>query len=310
MSYISLAWGLGSALASALAYFVIQPYGWRGLIIGTSLLFSPSILFIALTNESPRFDAHKGNWARAEETVNLIARYNRANIKRIILKKNEVATCDESECEGSASTLTKIKSLGLFRDFIVINVFSSVVIFLYYCLSYATPRLVNEGYCTGKYGSPNETCTFDNNSLFNIGVIGLFEPLGIVLAVVSIDIIGRRRTFQLANGLVFISLAMLYFCVNNWYKTSFLIISKFGIAQIAWAPTVFNVEYFPTSIRSFVLSYGIALQRFGALVGLASTNFLFDLGPRVLLAVCHAAVIVLGISLAFLKRETMGTQLQ
>ena len=259
-------------------------------------------------NESPRFDARKGNLARAERTVNSIARYNRANINKIKLKMSGDATSDE--CEGSASALRKIKSLGLFRDFIVINVLSTFVLFLYYCLSYATPLLVKEGYCTEKHASPNDTCSFNNDSLFDIGVIGLFEPLGIIVAVLLIDIIGRRRTFQLANGLVFLSLTMLYFCVNDWYKMTFLVISKFGTAQVAWAPTVFNVEYFPTSIRAFVLSFGIGLQRFGALVGLASTNFLFEAGPRVLLAVCHAAVIVLGINLTFLKRETMGTQLQ
>ena len=308
LSYGALAWGIGCSLTSGLAYLLIEPYGWRGLIIGVSLLFSPSILFLAITNESPRFDARKGNLARAEKTVITIAQLNRADMKKVKLKKSEFVS--ESDSNGFLEPIREMQSLGLGRDLIVLNIYSAFVIYLYYCLSYASPRFVNEGYCSVAKLSANKTCNFDNDSLFDIGVIGLFEPLGVLIAIFLVDKIGRRKTFQLANGIIFLSLTALYFCVNNLYLMALLIASKFGSAQAGWAPTVLTVEYFPTTLRAFALSFGISFQRFGALAGLISVNFLFNAGPRIVLVVCQVATVIMGICLVFLKRETMGTQLQ
>ena len=308
VSFASLAWGIGCSLTCGLAYFLIGPYGWRGLIIGVALLFSPSILFIAITNESPRFDIRKGNLARAERTVNSIARLNGAGIKLMKLKNTNLVY--ESGSNGFLASIKRIQALGLYQDFIVLNIYSVIAMFLYYCLSYSTPRFVTEGYCSVANVSANKSCNFDNESLFDIGVIGLFEPLGVLIAAVLIDKIGRRITFQLASGLIFLSVAALYFCVNKSYLLIFLIASKFGSAQTDWAPTVLNVEYFPTTIRAFALSVGICFQRFGALAGLISVNYLFNAGPRILLAVCQVATVIMGICLVFLKRETMGIQLQ
>ncbi|XP_063679060.1 putative transporter svop-1 [Bolinopsis microptera] len=310
VSYGSLAWGIGASLTSALAYFVVDPYGWRGLMIGTAIMFSPSILFLAIAGESPRFDAKKGNWDRAERTLLTVAKLNcTAGNMTVRLKRGQKS--DDNSGLGCCSSLTYIKSNGLLKNLIVITTFGAAATFIYYAISYSMPRFLNEGYCSDEIVPVELSCHFDKSVLFDLGIISLFEPLGVLVATVMIETrLGRKITFQSSVLLLLIATASLYVCVNKTYAFVFFTISKFAAAQIVFGLYLLGAEYFPTEVRSFVIAVGLGFWRVGASAGIACSQFIFNLHPRIVLAFTQIAAVVVSICLCVLGKETAGTHIE
>jgi hypothetical protein len=306
-----LAWGTGASLTSALAYFVVDTYGWRGLMVGTALLFSPSIFFLAIMGESPRFDCKKSNWDRAERTMGTIARLNCASGSKFIkLSRKENVNEDEPNQLGCWGAISYIKSTGRVKDFVAILIIGTIAIFVYYSVSYSMPRFLNEGYCSNEKATLEQSCRFDKTVLFDLGVISLFEPLGVLVAVIQMEAIGRKNTFNGSIALMTVVLTALYFCVNKTYSSLFFTASKFFAAQVAFSPILLGSEYFPTEVRSFVLTIGLTFQRIGAFSGIAAAQFVFDLDPRFVFLSNQIGAIIIGVCFCALKKETAGTQIE
>ena len=312
VSYFSLAVGVGATLSSALAYFVVDIYGWRGFIIGSAIMFSPSILFLAMMGESPRFDAKKGNWDRAESTVQTIAKFNCATRSHAIkLKRGENVDGDETNENGIGfyGALNFIKVTGRLKDFVVILALGFTSMFIYYTVSYSMPRFINEGYCSGEKVAQKQSCSYNKLVLIDLAVINSFELLGVLVAVILMEIIGRKKAFQSSVALQLLAVTALYFCVNDTYFIVFFTFLNFSAAQTGFSHSILGAEYFPTEVRSFVLSIGLVFQRIGACAGIACTQYVFDINPRVVLALTQMATVVVSICLCVLGKETVGTHI-
>ena len=312
VSYVCLSWGIGASLTSALAFFVVAPYGWRGLMIGTALMFSPSIIFLSLIGESPRFAAKKGDWAGAEKTLQTIQKLNCAGDGMNIKLKRDDRLSDDNQSKnlGFWGALGYINSTGRTKDLVIICAISFMAILIYYIAGYSMPRFLNEGYCSDVVVAEHEKCKFDKSVLFDLGVISLFEPLGVVLAVIFLEIIGRKKTFQANVLLLLIALTALYFCVNNTFSFIFFTVVKFSAASIGYSPFLLGSEYFPTEVRSFTIAVIVACGRVGAFLGIAASQFVFNFSPRLVLALAQIAAVILSICLCALQKETVGISIE
>ena len=312
ISLVSLAWGIGASLTSGLAYLVVEPYGWRGLMIGTALLFSPSILLLCMFGESPRHDARKGNWDSAEKTIRLIGRLNCvAGAQNITLQRSNVEQCEQHDKLGYRTALNVIKDTGMLKDFMILIILAVVAMLVYYIVGYSMPRFLNEGYCTDSVtiSAEDQSCKFERSVLFELGIISLFEPLGIAVAVIFIELFGRKNTFQMSAVLLIIVSTALCFCVNKAYSFILFTLCKFGAAQIGWSPFLVGSEYFPTEIRAFVLAICAASTKIGALLGIMSSQFIYNLNPRLILGETIFDAAIVSLCFFALKKETMGVQI-
>ena len=281
-------------------------------MIGTALLFSPSILFLSIFGESPRFAAKNGDWAGAEKTLQTIQKLNCAAASKKIKLKRDACSSDEDESKnvGFWGGLSYIKSIGRTKDLVVINAIAFAAILIYYIAGYSMPRFLNEGYCSEVLVAEHEKCKFDKSVLFDLGVISLFEPLGVVIAVILLEIIGRKKTFQASVLFLLVALTALYFCVNNTFSFIFFTIVKFTAAPIAYSPFILGSEYFPTEVRSFTIAVIVAAGRVGACSGIAVSQFVFNLSPRLVLALTQIAAVILSVCYCALKKETVGTTIE
>ncbi|XP_063690538.1 putative transporter SVOPL [Bolinopsis microptera] len=95
-SGLSLPWGIGASVTGGIAYLILHDYGWRGLVICTSLAFSPCIVFLAVIRESARFQYYRGNVNEAETTIKKIYKMNGKGDVVLKLKKHlsTFALCD------------------------------------------------------------------------------------------------------------------------------------------------------------------------------------------------------------------------
>ena len=311
VSYICLAWGIGASMTSALAYFVLDPYGWRGLMIGTALMFSPSIILLSIMGESPRFDAKKGNWASAEATVRTLAKLNCITGSKSIRLKREKENVENSAKEiGHWGALNYINEAGRLKDFSVIMTLGLAVSFVYYFISYSMPRFLNDGYCSEEKVTLEQSCVFEKSVLFDLGVISLFEPLGVLVAVIMMEFVGRKKTFQSSFVLLTVAITALYFCVGKTYSIVFLILTKFSVAQIGYSPFILGSEYFPTEVRSFTAAAALGVGKVGALVGMGCSQFVFELNPRLVLLATQVGALVVSICLWALRKETVETNIE
>ena len=279
-------------------------------MITVSLIFSPSIIVFALVNESPRYDELKGNIDRAEKTVKQISALNCKSFQFSL--KNEI--CSEADQHQAKNLRDHVAAMredrGLLRDILAVASLSVAAVWLYYSTGYSVPRFLNEGYCTGDIKSKIETCTFQKSVLFDLGIISLFEPLGVLVVAVVVDLVGRRLTFAVCLLLLVLNQVSILICVSDTYLFVMLMINKMAGAAIGWAYCIYSVEYFPTSIRGFTTSLSIGSGRVGAAMGMFTAQFVFNWGPRYFIGSNLVGAAFVGLCLLVLKRETMGVQLE
>ena len=307
-SQTSLAWGIGSSIGAGLAYFVLEPWGWRGLLLAIPLTFSPSVILLAITPESPRYNFHQGFHGKAKATIETIYKLNGRGTIDIKLKKTP-----NSQIVGSRLTLDRVyKELQVTENihntlYLVILIVSSY--FSYYVYAYATPRILNEGYCTGEIVTVKESCTFQNDVLFDLGLVSLSEPFGVLVTLVLLEVLGRRKTFLGAAVAIVIVATPLYFCVNHSFLFWFMLLVRMSMAGMALAPSTLTGEYMPTLIRNFMITIMASFGRAAASLAIFLTEYIVNEGVRQVIGVVQVLTVVSFISLVALKKETLGMNL-
>ena len=307
MSGFSLAWGVGVSISGAIAYFVMEPYGWQGLVLSIPIAFSPCIILLAFISDSPRFDYYSGNAEKAEKTIEQLYKLNGKGEVKIKLKELDVPTSGQDA--GIHTTYTILQKTDNLKNTVFIILLGVSVYLSYYVFAYIMPRLLNEGYCTGQSVEIKDSCSFDKKTLLNIEMINIFEPVGLIIILLLLEIIGRRKAFMGAAVLTFLLPTALYFCVGYGYLLTFLLFIYASIAGLGLAPMVLVGEYMPTVIRSYMTSLASVSAGFGGIVAILVAEFAYNYSPKVAIGILQGAACIAVFCLAMLKRETGGQNL-
>ena len=324
ISAVSLSWGFGAAMASGVAYLTIGTLGWRWYLFVVAACFAPSIFLFWVIYESPRQDVRKGRIKKAEKTIKNIYMLNCRSSDGLALLEDETdGTAKEEDVEEVSSGVGRlVRWLGygkVYRELQETNNISTILLvagltassqFTYYALAYAVPRFLNEGYCTGRDLTPEQSCTFSDATLLELGLVSLFEPIGVLIAVFAVDIIGRRPTFFVDTLCSLALLTCIYFCAARWFLTAPIFLLKGTVAILTWAPFLLASELFPTGLRSFATSICNSVQGFVAIVAIMVVQLSFEVSPRLVLGMLQGVIFLGGVCLFYLKKETMGAQLE
>lgn len=307
MSGMSLAWGVGVSISGAIAYFVMEPYGWRGLVLSIPIAFSPCIIFLACIRDSPRYDYYSGNVDEAEQTIKQIYKLNGKG--DVEIKLEDVNVPKSSHDVGLYTTYKILEKTDNLKNTVFIILLGVSSYFCYYFFAYIMPRLLNEGYCTGGTIIFTQSCEFDRKTLLSIEMINIAEPVGLIITLFLLEGIGRRKAFMGAAILTLLLPTAIYFCVGHAYLLAFLLFIYASIAGFALAPMVLVNEYMPTVIRSYMTSLQAVSAWFGAIIAIMMAEYAFNYSPRVALGVLQAAAFIALGCLSMLKRETGGEDL-
>ena len=309
---VGCAWGVGAVVTSVVAYLTIGPLGWRGFLIFGTLSISPCIILIAVARESPRFDMMQGNVARAEQSIRYIARWNgkrlskRLNLKSVFFKSDLIEEASDTTVSGLIKT---VRETGKMMDLIKIISMSMLSIFIYSTVGYSTPRFLNEGYCGSSAVTKEQSCVFNKDVLFDIGLVGISEPLSSVLVAYLLDKIGRRNTNILVMVVTFLSLSALHICVNHGFLILSLIVLKGAVNLLTTVPFVLLREHMPTRVRAFCYYVNYVIGRTAVIFAMSITQFAFEANPRILIFIAQFAVSISFIIQSLLKVETRGVQI-
>ena len=310
MTSVGLGWGIGTALSSGLAYLTLGPYNWKGYLIITALLFSPVLIMMFVIRESPRYDVRVGKLARARETLRILSKLNFYDSE---LEDFELVQDPNLEEEVSTfyQSYQALSRTGYLSDFWKLVAITLTGQFVYMGLIYTAPLYLNKGKCYPDVAKrKDESCSFDQSVLFDLGVIGLADPISVLLGLLFIDRIGRRNLFLTTSLLPIFVLTPLYFCTSSTFRLITLITLRGFLAVFGWVNFVVASEYFPTSVRSFTSSVIGACYSLAAVVSSFVVQFAYDKSPDLVTAMLQISLVVTLIFVMNIKREMMGQQLE
>ena len=309
LSVLPLPWGLGVSIGAGIAYLVIEPYGWQGLLLAISLVFSPCIIFFSLVRESPRYDYHyRGDVKSAEKTIKRIIELNRRDIPEFKLVESELQKGDQ-EVIGCGMVWRTLKRTENVKNGLIILTLTFFAVFNYYLYAYITPRILNEGYCSSQKVTVQESCTYDKSVLFNLAVVSLAGPLGDIISLILQHFLGRRKVFIGSAIITAIIPFSLYYCFSHTYLLVCLVLLRANLDATCLAHNILMSEYMPTVIRSFMTSMVGVSARWGGVIASFSSEYIYQTNSRLGIAIIQGCAVACIVCLVLLKRETMGASL-
>jgi putative MFS transporter len=307
----SIGWGIGTAVAGGLAYLTVGPFGWRGYLVASALIGLPFLIVLFLIRESPRYDTQAGKIQEAQKTVKVLAKLNCTS------KQFDECEIDENptvmmgqEMNTFYQSYQALKETGYVLEFWILLCIQFTGTMAYTSMLYACPRFMNEGYCSTAVFVEKMSCTFDDSVLFYLGVVGLADPIGIILGVLIVNYLGRIRSTLASAIFPLLSLALLYVCAGSRYALAVLIIIKGSVAILPFAIGLIATESFPTQIRAFTVSATVSVGCLASVLSAYIVAYAYEANPLFAIIMMQGMLFITSAGACFIKRETTGTQLE
>ena len=304
----SLAWGIAVLINSAITVYVMDPYGWQGVLLSIPIAFSSAcIIPLASIRGSPRFDYYSGNVERAERTIEKLYILNGKG--KVTIKLKDVDISNSEQDAGLCTTYKILKRTDNLKNTFLIMLLAIFVVSIYHLYAYIIPQLLNEGYCSGHSIDIIDSCSFDKKTLLELTITYISEPVGLIITLPLLEMFGRKKVFMAAAIMAFLLPTSLYFCVRQEYLLTFLIFSFASASSLTLAPWLLVVEYMPTVIRSYMTSVMAVFAYFASSLAIFAAEYIFSYSPSVAIGAIQITVLVAVICFAMLKRETGGANL-
>ena len=313
LSSVGIGWGIGTALSSGLAYLTLGPYGWRGYLILIALLCSPVLILLLMIRESPRYDVRVGNMENAEETLKSLSRLNcSAELENVEIVKDQ--DVEELDVVTFYQSYHLLKTTGRTSDFWKLVFLTVTGQFFYLGMLYVAPRFMDNQ--DSHLNSPNiqfqqnQSCAFDNSVLFDLGIIGLAEPISVAIGLLFVDKIGRRNLLFVVTILPLFVMIPLYFEISSSLTLIVLIVTRASMAVVSWLNFVIGSEYFPTSVRSFTSSIVSTCTCLSGVLSSFAVQYAYDESSNLATVILQVALLATILAVYSIKREMMGQQLE
>ena len=309
MSAAGLGWGIGTALSSGLAYLTLGPYGWRGYLIIIGLLCSPILFLFFIIKESPRHDVRMGKLENAQETLKTLAYLNcTKELGEVEITQDN--NSEELEITTFYQSYQILRTTGYLSDFWKLAIITLTGQFVYMGMLYAAPLFIDEGPCHSGKITQKQFCSFDNSVLFDLGVIGLAEPVSLVIGLLLLDKIGRRNMLFISSLIPVFVFIPLYFCIPSALTLTVLLMNRGTLAIMGWINFVIASEYFPTSVRSFTSSIIGSCCSLTSVIASFAVHYAYHESSSLFVIIMQIALVVSAGVIYSIKREMTGEQLE
>lgn len=232
----------GYIAVAGLAYVTSS---WRHLQIVISLPYLMVLLFITIVPESPRWLLSRGRVKDAEKTLQKIASVNKKSLPLNFMMDWKIEEVSNEE-----------KNQTFFRLFLVPGLRWRIlnIMFNWFVLSLVY------------YGLSLNSTDMGVNAYLAFCLIGVVEMGACILAMPSLNILGRRLTLfgtMLPGG--FACIAAIFIPPGPW-KITLAMAGKFCVTLSFTSMYIVTVENFPTPMRAAGLGFGSLCSRTGGML--------------------------------------------
>ncbi|VDL72370.1 unnamed protein product [Nippostrongylus brasiliensis] len=298
-------WAIGAAFEALLAYLVMATWGWRVLVVLSSL---PLGLFGILSfwlPESARFDMACGRPEKAMATLQKAAKENRVKLPQGRLVASHSNTNNEIflffavnfMIDRDGADTSNDLNLNLFEERVLHGILKAekrgdisnllspelrrttlllwfiwaVNAFSYYgMVLFTTVLFQSHDECHGglfSNGTQLESCQpLTRKDYFDLFSTTMAEFPGLIITVVIIEWLGRKKTMALEFAVFSFFTYSLYFCLDRLTVTTLIFIARAFISGAFQCAYVYTPEVYPTTLRAVGLGASSAMARIGAIV--------------------------------------------
>ena len=190
---------------------------------------------------------------------------------------------------------------------VAMSIISICFYYSFYGFVYASPRILNEGYCTGTpAGSKKRGCAYSKSALFELFVTSCAEMVSNFFFFIAADVIGRLKAMRTAAIVGIIFSGLMLFCVSRILLVLAICVVRlinFGL----WFITLLYIsEVYPTHIRATLSGWLLGIGKFVAIVGIISSELLISINAVYFILTVLSVYIILTISTFVLDIETTG----
>ncbi|XP_034826800.1 organic cation transporter protein-like [Maniola hyperantus] len=277
---------MGEAIFAVVAMLVSY---WKTLI---HIVCSPTLLFVAyvfLVRESPRWQILNGKAVPVKNTLKLIVKTNKLNVKT-----EDIDSLDEEKLKSTYSMESNATKEGfrevfrcreVLKRFLVATACRFTVTFIYYGL------IINSVWLPG-------------NKYTNFLLAAVMSFPGELLSMYLMNKVGRKKPLMygyLLSGIACIACGFVPGSIT-WLKISLFLLGKLVTAACYTGIVTYSMELFPTSVRGSMMGLCTLASSVGNMVA-PLTPVLASISP-VLAPVCFGCTAVIASCLLILTPET------
>ncbi|KAM6896387.1 putative transporter SVOPL isoform 2-T3 [Lycodopsis pacificus] len=305
-------WMLGSMLIIILGMLVVPTLGWRWMI---RLSVTPSIILIFLFKfipESARYDVSAGNVSAALETLQRIAKMNRASLPPGRLEEPMV------QQRGSWRIL-----LGSsFRTTSLLLWFSwFVASFTYYGLVLSSSELLEKNLlCVTdpdrdhlvKHQNQDGLChciSFQLRDYQTLLISCLGEVALVPLNICLLNVLGRKMCMTLLQLGAAIAFMLLNICTTMFGFTALLFLLRSLVSMNFNVVYIYTAEVYPTVARSLGMGFCTSFSRIGGMIAPFIAQVLMSQSVILALSPFAVACVICALGNFLLPIETRGRAL-
>uniref|UniRef100_A0A8D0DCI5 SVOP-like n=2 Tax=Sander lucioperca TaxID=283035 RepID=A0A8D0DCI5_SANLU len=308
----SVFWMLGSMLIIVLGMVVVPSMGWRWMI---RISVTPSIILIFLFKfipESARYNVSAGNVQAAVETLQRIARMNRASLPPGRLVESVVS--ERGSWRMLLNSSFRRTSLLLWYTWFVAS-------FAYYGSVLSSSELLEknllcvtnaDGEHQVKHRQEDGLCyciPFHFNDYQTLLVSCLGEVALVPLNICLLNVLGRKLSLtvlQLVSAILFM---MINICTTMFGFTVLLFLLRSLVSMNFTVVYIYTAEVYPTAVRSLGMGFCTSFSRIGGMIAPFIAQVLMSESVILALSPFAAACVICALGNFLLPIETRGRAL-
>ncbi|XP_061922773.1 putative transporter SVOPL isoform X2 [Entelurus aequoreus] len=309
----SIFWMTGTMLIIILGMLVVPTLGWRWMI---RISMSPSIILLFLFQfipESARFNVSAGNVQAALDTLNWIAKMNKASLPPGRLVEPVV------EKRGS----WRILMGPAFRRTTLLLWYSwFVASFTYYGSVLSSSELLEKNLlCVTdgdhehqvKHLTEDERCyciPFANSDYHTLLISCLGEVALIPVNICLLNVFGRKRSLMMLQLAAAVFFLMLNICTTMLGFTVILFLLRSLVSMNFTVVYIYTAEVYPTVARSLGMGFSTSFSRIGGMIAPFIAQVLMSQSVILALSPFATACVLCAVGSFLLPIETKGRALQ
>lgn len=326
MIIFSSFWTVGTIFEASLAWIVMPRFGWRWLLVLSSLPSFVLLIFNGVIPESPRYLCMKSRTTEAYNILQKGALSNQQELPPGMLVSHSTSELNEEFASSEDANLLSARRKTLISESRTSNmsvIFSPKLIrttlllwllyfgntFSYYGIILLTSEL-SGGKSDCSTTAMHLKTTKDASLYLDVFVTSLAELPGLVLSAFIVDRVGRKFSMLVMFILGFILLLPLVTRQNEVLTTLLLFGARMFISATFIVACIYAPEVYPTNVRSTGVGITTAIGRIGGMVcPLVAVGLAGGCNQMVAVVVFEIMIVLSGLSVVLFPFETQGKEL-